>query len=214
MFHHFPVNWSEADACRSPNCPSISFCGCNVYHSLGMFSYPTSGLGKFSLVGPQVCAPLLPPPCPSGSQPPSMLWSVQPSFHHTPHQRTLRNVVTPHLPITDLWYLCCTGPSAQQLHCYSSAAPCTVAACSEAAEPLFPKASAIFPLQFSCTFIFALFFLGLCACKPQLCCYGTFSQEWKIGFWSVGTRTKPPLHYLVLYISVQTGKIQPHCTAE
>lgn len=64
----------------------------------GMCSYPTSGLGKFSLLGPQVCTPLLPPPCPSGSQPPSMLWSMQPWFPLYPSPENLEKCCHPTSP--------------------------------------------------------------------------------------------------------------------
>lgn len=129
MFHHFPINWSKADVCKSPDCPSsTSFCRCNVYHSLECVLTPPLGWGSFLSWAPRSVLRCCLLHAPQDLNLPLCCGPCSHGFHYTPRQRTLRNVVTPHLPITNLWYLCCTGPSAQQLALLQLS--CTLHCCS------------------------------------------------------------------------------------
>lgn len=129
-----------------------------------------------------------------------------------PLTRTLRNVITPHPPSQTPGICAAQVPQLSEWHCHNSAALCIVTACSEAAEPVFPRASAIFPFSFLAPLFSSCFSQGIVPVNLSCAVMGSFHRNW---FWSVGTtRTKPPLHCLVLYISVYAGKIQPHCTTE
>lgn len=185
-----------------------------MYHSPGMCSSSTSGRGKiFSPEPPGLystaassmplrisislyvvaCAAMV-PSRPLTREPWEML-----SLHISPSQ-------TPDICAAQV-------PELSKWHCYNSAALCIVTACSEAAEPIFSKASAIFPLQFSCTIIFILLFSELCACKPQLHCFGKFSWEWEIGF-GVWEQQGQSLPFIILFYTSQFMLVKSNHTAQ
>lgn len=92
----------------------------------------------------------------------------------TPHQ-TLRNVITPYLPTTNLWDLCCTGPSAQQvallqlsctLHGYSLLWSCWA--------KYFPKPLQHFPLSFLAPLLSSCFSQGFVPVNLNCAVKGSF----------------------------------------
>lgn len=115
--------------CKSPDCPSsISFWRSNLYHSLECVLTPPLGWGSFLSWDPSSVLHCCLLHAPQDLNLPPCCGPCSHGFHYTPRQRTLRNVVSPHLPITNLWYLCCTGPSAQQLALLQLS--CTLHCCS------------------------------------------------------------------------------------